>query len=221
MAHTGSFDRRGGGDELSQANEQIDLYDRAVGQTVTDETLGQTNVGLGNYDQDWLWMQVESYRKWLFTDAALSEPVNRRVVDYALTQAAMEQWDRRDDEERRDHWQAELQPSEGYQMDRSRWLEHKKAHLWAEPYDVEADNGVGDMEARNELRDDRREELIREYAPGDLNWTPPFGEMLKMRHEASRSLGARLIDNLFGRVTREERELVEQDGDTNGLTDRL
>ena len=51
-------------------------------------------------------------------------------------------------------------------------------------------------------------------------WTPPFGRMVKFRHEASRSIGARLMDNAFGRVT--VQKVKEQASRAaNGLRGRL
>ena len=92
------------GEDGPPANEQIDLYDRATKPNTDDEILEGTNLGLGNYDSDWVWMQVESYRKWIYAHAALAKPMQLRVVDYALTQAAIEAWDEQDHSSRESEW---------------------------------------------------------------------------------------------------------------------
>jgi len=50
-----------------------------------------------------------------------------------------------------------------------------------------------------------RIQMIEKYSGIDRNWVPPHWRMLQARHEASRSRGARLMDNLFGsRMTTED-----------------
>lgn len=182
-------------DGAKPADDQIDLYDRATEQTVDDDILGSSNLGLGNYSENWLWMQVDSYSKSVFTNSAVAQPISRRVIDYALTQKAIEEWDKRTDRQRQKQWE-ELRTDEDREMDRRRWIQAKKADIW----DV-TDDEVGATQDRQELRREKRRELINEYGRGELAWQPPFMRMLKVRHEASRSLGARVLDNLFGRVS--------------------
>jgi len=184
------------GESSGRPTEEIDLYDRATAQTAQDDILGETNVGLGNYTKKEYWMQVESYRKWVFTHAAVSRPLNRRVVDYALTQAAIEAWNEATETQRESEWK-DLRPDDSLQMDRRRWIKAKKADLW----DIDVGSDVGNYEDRQEVKQERRQQLIQDYGRGDVYWSPPFGRMLKMRHEASRSIKSRLLDNLFGRVS--------------------
>jgi len=211
------------GEDGPPANEQIDLYDRATKPNTDDEILEGTNLGLGNYDSDWVWMQVESYRKWIYAHAALAKPMQLRVVDYALTQAAIEAWDEQDHSSRESEWAsirehiAEQLPETTPAMDRRRWIQAKKEDLW----NVDVDVSNADPEVKAEVRRDQRMEIVEEYGRGDLEWTPPFGRMIKTRHEASRSLGARVLDNLFGRVKKQEQEIREPDADSGGLRERL
>lgn len=142
-------------------------------------------------------MQVESYRKWAFTHSAIARPLNRRVVDYALTRKAMDAWQSKDQSQRESEWETNLRPDEDMQMDRRRWIEAKKADIW----DIQIDDSVGGFEDRQEVKQERRREIVENYGRGDIHWQPPFGRLLKMRHEASRSIGSRLLDNLFDRVS--------------------
>jgi len=202
-------------DPAGSANDQVDLYDRATAPTAKDDILGETNLGLGNYTEKEYWMQVDAFRKWVFAHSAVSKPMNRRVVDFALTQAAVEAWNDLDPEERDEEW-ADIRPDEGTRMDRRRWIQQKKADLW----DVPVDDTVTDPGEAQEIRDEERQMLIEEYGRGDLHWQPPFGRMLKMRHEASRSVGSRLLDNLFGRVSVEKLEQSAREA-ASGLRERF
>lgn len=204
-----------GGEGTTRANDEVDLYDRATSQTAQDDILGETNVGLGNYTKKEYWMQVDAYRKWVFAHSAIARPMNRRVIDYALVQAAKEEWQELDADEREAEWER-IKPDEDTDMDRRRWIQQKKADLWSR----DLDEDVTGPNERQEMRQEARREIIKEHGRGDLHWQPPFGRILKMRHEASRSIGSRLLDNLFGRVSVEKLENAARDT-ASGLSKRF
>jgi hypothetical protein len=159
-------------------SSQIDFYHKVVQAAATDdEFLSANNLGLGNYDSSEYWQQIEAYRKTLFADAAFG----RRIIDRAISQTqralAEEEWE-------------ELPESTQKSKSRRRYLRERGEEIWDD-----------------ELTDDQRIEQLRDVTGLTRDWTPPFFRMLLARHEASRSKGARLMDNAFGRVSENHQEL--------------
>jgi hypothetical protein len=92
----------------------------------------------------------------------------------------------------------QLSGDEQFYTDKREWLDAKGDELW------------------QQLEPHQRRALLKKYTGIDSDWRPPFWRMLMARHEASRSIGARLIDNLFGRIKEEERTVKTPD-DGGGL----
>jgi len=155
-------------------SSKLDIYDRAISSGVADDYLQQLNLGLGNYTNAEYWQQVEAYQRGMFADAAFARRIIDRAIEDTKAELALEAWDELDDEEKED-------------LDRGRWLDEKAEEIW---------------ENTPEQHDEQTDQLdlIEEHAGITSAWTPPFHRMMEMRHEASRSRGARLMDNLFDRV---------------------
>jgi hypothetical protein len=68
----------------------------------------------------------------------------------------------------------------------------------------------------DEMDEQQRMEAVEKHAGIPKDWTPPFHEMLAVRHEATRSRKARLIDNLFGRVV-EKFQSYKGESNSNGF----
>jgi hypothetical protein len=66
------------------------------------------------------------------------------------------------------------------------------------------------------LDPEQRRAVLHKHTGIGRDWRPPFWRMLMARHEASRSIGARLLDNLFGRK-KESRRIIEAPDDGGGL----
>lgn len=182
----------------SRPASELEIYDRVIQPTANDDILGKTNLGLGNYTDEAYWQQVRSYRKWLYAHSAFSRTLDNRVIETAKTELAKQAWDAMEPGERREEWTENLAPDDGMEMDRRRWIKAKKDAVWE---DLKPDGAnLNEQEKSHEaLR--RKQDAISKHGKGNLGWTPPFGRMVKMRHEASRSIRARLMDNAFGRVT--------------------
>jgi len=169
---------------------ELDVYDKALRSPGVDGFLESENLGLGYYDDAERWQQIESYRFGLFGDRVFSEPLIDRAIDETKRQLALKGtnfydseaqapasltgWDELTDDEKKSLKREE-------RIDKRRYIEQQGEQLW------------------KNMTDRQRKEAIEIATQMDRKWTPPQWRMLMARHETSRSRGARLLDNVFGR----------------------
>jgi len=173
-------------------NSELDIYQRLVESQASDDYLSRVNVGTGNYSDAEMWQQIQSYRDGLLGEAALSRRlVERAVIETkrAIALRGYQWWDPNRNEFREvDGW-VDLDEADREQLDRRRWI-HKHAEKKWQQLPAGSQSGISDVQL----------DALMEFSGLGESWTPPHWRMLEMRHEASRSRGARLIDNTFGRV---------------------
>ena len=180
------FDINDGAGRDGPVNE-LDMYNRAVEPPVDDDFLGSMNLGLGYYSSREYWQQVESFRQGLYADAAFARPLNQRAIEEAKRGMGLEAWNNLDEDERE-------------KKDRRRFIRAKGEERWQGLMPSKTASEYTSQQEREEEAARRRRHAIDNYAETSLGFTPPHWRMIMMRHEASRSRGARLLDNLFGRV---------------------
>jgi len=189
-----------------QPRDQLDLYNSVVDSTAVDPFLDRQNLGLGNYKEREMWQQVESYRHGLYASAAFRRLIDERATEqtkreiaidgYEYTipdttqQRTMKGWAEMTPEERREKWEKELRHSEDEPFDRRRWIERHGEQLFEQLQ----------KDTHEEARRFPATEAIKEIAGHSGTWDPAHNRMLMARHETSRSRGAQLLDNVFGRV---------------------
>jgi len=194
-------DKAGGG--AHQPTSMLGVYMHAIQSPLGDDFLDQSSLGLGNYNSKEYWLQIQSFRHGLYADAALTRRVLERAIHEAKRKLARDCYNRPDqmmvafpqpnkpeDDEFGDDYETEEE-----------YIERAADQIWD-------DLGTEDMTTV-----DHQVMMIEKYAGIDKNWVPPHWRMLKMRHEASRSKGARLIDNLFERI----REVKDTTMESTGL----
>jgi len=186
-------ERRPNLDDRGQENRsrsELDVYDKALRSPGVDGFLESENLGLGFYEDAERWQQIESYRFGLFGDRVFGEPLIDRVIDETKRQLAvkgkqfydaesqapksMTGWDELNEEQKN-----KLKTEE--KIDKRRYIEDQGEEIW------------------KSLSEKQRREAIEIATGTDRKWTPPQWRMLMARHETSRSRGARLLDNVFGR----------------------
>lgn len=172
----GQFKVNGEGGEHGPKDE-LDLYDAATEPQVEDPFLSETNLGLGNYGEQELWQQVESFKQGMYAQAGFGKLVLRRAVKETIHGLGAEAWSRLEEEQKAEH-------------DRRRWILNKGRERWNEAASID-----DEQEKQEKMKD-----LLRQHAGVDEEFTAPHMRMLMVRHEVSRSRGARLMDNLFKRV---------------------
>lgn len=175
-------------EETSRGNaptDELDLYAELLRSQVSDEWLERNNLGTGNYSDAEMWQQIESYSAGLHADAALSRTLIERAVAHAREGVALNgfTWVSEDGANtiEVDGW-VDLDEEERQRLDRQRWFDREEFRKW------------------DRLPRPAKLEAIEVYGQYSGRWTPPFWQMASMRHEASRSRGARLLDNITGRV---------------------
>jgi len=153
-----------------------------------------------------MWQQVESYRHGLYASAAFRRLIDERaerqtkraiaIEGYTYTipdtskQNHLDGWDELDPDERREIWEDELANSEDEPLDRRRWIERRGEQHFEQL----------EQDTHEEARRFPASEAIQEIAGHSGTWDPAHNRMLMARHETSRSRGAQLLDNVFGRV---------------------
>jgi len=165
--------------------QELDVYNDAIQPSMgVDEFLERNNLGLGNYEESEMWQQVERFQDGMFGRAAFSDKILRRAVSETKRALALRGETLFDEGEmdaiRIDGWH-ELDEDEQASLSRREYLEETGDEIW------------------RRMNDDERMEAMEIVSGIDRSWTPPHLRILAAQHELSRSRGARLLDNLFGR----------------------
>lgn len=191
--------------QSGKATSQLDLYNEAVQSTVDDSTLSGNNLGLGNYSSAEYWQQIEAFQHGLYADRAFSRKIEQRAIHEAKREIALEGyafydtkkddvetidgWNDLDEDERKAAWEDRF--GDGEPLTRRRWVRGVGDEIWAD------------------LDKEQRGEALRDCTGYEGNWKPPQWRMMLARHEGSRSKGAHLLDNVFGRVSEVKDETAE------------
>lgn len=184
-------DKQGGG---QQPTSMLGVYMHAIQSPLGDDFLDQSSLGLGNYNSKEYWLQIQSFRHGLYADAALTRRILERAIYEAKEELARDCY-------RRPEQIMDVAFPQPNKPDETEEFEFGNGYETEEEYIERAKDQIWDNLGQGELtRVDHQVQMIEKYAGIDKNWVPPHWRMLKMRHEASRSKGARLIDNLFERV---------------------
>ncbi|MGZ0745731.1 hypothetical protein [Haloparvum sp. AD34] len=191
---------------------QLDIYQQAVDSTVDDDLIEDLLLGLGNYSDAEHWQQVESFRQAVYSDGAFASAIGELAIEETMHRIAKDGWheeieagaDGRKTVYDIDYtgWH-ELDDEEQAVTDRRRWITEHAEKIW------------------EDLPAQLRVHALIEHAGTTGDWKPPQLRMLMMRHESSRSRGARLIDNLFGRVSVNEVVGENSDEKASKLRDKL
>lgn len=153
-----------------------------------------------------MWQQVESFKNGLYAGAAFKRLIKERSIEETKFWLALDGWsyqvpDTKQTEqipgwkemsptERREKWEEDLADQNGEIFDRRRWLDRRGEEIF---------EGLQQAQLP-EARRYPHLEAMSDLAGFESDWDPPHNRMTMVRHETSRSRGARLIDNVFQRV---------------------
>lgn len=185
--------------------DHLDALEDVLQGPNTNPLLEQTNLGQGNYDEDYLWQQIQSYRDGLFAHKAFSSLVTNRHVRTArleLGKSGMRFYNKtRDDVINIEAFDPE-NPDEDKYLDRmnmerdveyySTWtlIEKRGEFIWREELGDPKTVGLTGMQ----------QAALVEKSGSNTEWLPIYWEMVAGRHEASRSLDSTLIKYVLGDV---------------------
>ncbi len=201
-AKTNGHDRD---ESTEQMLDELGLQQQILSSSEQNPLLENTNLGLGNYDEDYKWQQVRSYRKGLFAWIAFGNVLSKRQIYETQVRLGEEGYHATYDEDAAEvrtwkPWE-ELESSRFEEEGRSTWnakLERGR-NIWqrlGEPHKVLTAEQVAAVQQKTGIVDD---------------WLPMFWELVAGRHEVSRSEGAELLrDALTGiKEIRENSETEE------------
>ena len=172
------------GQVAQSPGSMLEIYMHALNNSTADDFLDTINLGVGNYEDAEYWQQMESFKDGMFADAAMTDKIVRRAK--LETKKRMVDAIYSESESRILNGVSYPDPGD---MSKRQYLEEEMEEVW---------RNLGDP-SRDYDREEHQAWLVSACTDIDPDWTPPHWRMLKARHEASRSKGARLIDNLFGR----------------------
>lgn len=164
-------------------NSMLELYMETLAGRTGDPFLDEINLGTGNYSRAEYWEQVRSFRNGIYAENAAARHVLKKAEREAK-QAIVDAIYDAPDSHLLDG--IEHPPADG--LDREEYHEEYAEEIWA------------NLGTENLAPSEHRAVLVNETTGIPMDWTPPHHRMLKMRHEASQSKGARAMDNLFERV---------------------
>jgi hypothetical protein len=170
--------------EKRRPNSMLEVYMAALAGETGDVFLDEINLGTGNYTDAEYWQQVQAFRNGIYAESAVSRHVLEKAVretKEAIVEAIFETPD------------AQILDSVSYPAPEEGQTQADYFDEYAE--EIWAGLGTADMPPSR-----HKAVLVNEVTSIGMNWEPPHMRMLKMRHEASQSKGARALDNLFDRV---------------------
>jgi len=169
----------------------LEVYMHALASRTNDDFLDQVNLGIGNYDEAEYWQQVEAFKKGLFADAGITRKVIKRAVLETKMELVAARFGEADE--------SLLDNVEAPECDCDDECSSKRAYLREHGDELWRGLGYTASDGERYTTQEHQAWLVQEVTDIDPDWVPPHWRMLKMRHEASRSKQARLLDNLFGR----------------------
>lgn len=173
-------------EQQSNPRDELDMYSQILHQSGNNPLLKNTNLGVGNYDDQYLWQQIRSYRKGMYAYIAFGRILSQRAIHETKVKLGREGFRHYNEKT------GEPQVWEGIDEDD---VDEKKSS-WT----VERERGeeiwrsIGD--ARKPMTE-KQAAAIMEKANIDDEWLPIYWEMVSGRHEASRSRDAELLRDML------------------------
>ena len=173
-------------------SQNLEVYNKATEPTAKDDDfLERNNLGLGFYDENEIWQQLERFSDGIFSQAAFQDKIVRKAISETKRKLALEGKSFFDHVEvepvKIDGWR-ELDDSEKADKTRREYIDETGEEVWER---MDEDQRLAAIEMASGITDD---------------WTAPHLRILLAQHEMSRSKGARALDNLFGR---ESKRIIE------------
>lgn len=183
--------QNGDGSTIDQPRDSLDMTAKVLEGPKANALLEETNLGLGNYDEDYLWQQIRSFRKGLFASIAFSGYLwrtARRQTLMALGRDGFEFFDEERGQRIRfkpaagqyDDYESQLETQSSWQIDLNRGREiWEQLGNWREPLS------------------EKQLAAVLKKTDYDGDWLPIYWQMVSGRHEASRSKDAELIRDVL------------------------
>jgi len=172
------------------ASTQLDVMQKVIASTDEDPFLSRTNFGLGNYTEAEMWRQTKDHHHGMYAHAAFKQRLEKRARRETMRNLGERGWtytvETNDGVEDKhvpgwNNLPKDERESPGTPY-RRRYIKHRGRQIW------------------DRLPEREKQKAIESYGGLRGEWSSPHHRQMVMRHEASRSRGARLLDNIFDRV---------------------
>lgn len=200
--------RYGDPTEDQRPRDNLDLQDKLVRSSRGNPLLENTNLGTGHYTDDTLWQQVRSYRKGLFAYTAFGNLLTDRAIEETKMRLGREGY--RHYNETRDEvelWEAVEEEDIG-----------EKESSWTVEYERGEEIWQALDDERMPISEKQIYAVIKKTGVEPGHFLPVFWEMASGRHDASKSLDAELLRDIFSDV-KHLRDDAESD-ESKGLLSR-
>lgn len=188
---TGKNALKPNGDGDQEVRDNLDQIVRVLDSSDANEILEKVNAGLGNYDDQMLFGQKESYRKGLIAHTGFSSLLTKRAIEQAKRQLAVDGIAFFDE-----------QGNEVEQFDpiseTDEVVEGEKQSSW------NAEREYGELiwqklgRADQPINEKQVAAVVKATGLEPGQWIPLFWDMFVGKHEMSRSLDAELIRLYLG-----------------------
>jgi hypothetical protein len=183
--------------------------------TVDDKELSSNNFGAGYYRGAEVYDQTQRFKQAINAKAGVGQDITHLAMGETFKALARSGWEVAVDDDT--HEYPSLNTAKGHQQE-TEYHEVATEARESTDRDHQAELEYG-RRLFMEMPDHLQEYALMELSSIDERFDPPEMRVTKFFHEATRSKGGRLMDNVFGRVRKMIREGVET-ADTGGLFSR-
>lgn len=178
--------------EADELRDKLDLQGRIVAASDGNPLLDQSNLGLGNYTEEYLWQQVRSYRKGLYAYIAFGNVLTERAIYETKMKLGREGYRRWDDNKNEYKQYVSAAEAEKQRDDESSWNAEQRhgEHIWRR---------LGT--AKEPVTTEQISAVIKKTGVDPGKWLPFYWQMVAGRHDVSRSLEAELLRDILSDVT--------------------
>jgi len=197
--------KQNGQDESTKPRirDESDVYQQVLGSGSSNPLLRDADLGQGNYDDEYLWQQIRSYRKGLYAWIAFGNVLTERKIYETKMQLGDEGYNAFYDESESDVQVWGALDEDDIPDDRSRWnvVKERGEEIWQR---------LGEPDV---MLSQKQLSAIQSKTGLSQEWMPIFWELVSGRHEVSRSRDAELLRDLMTGV----QHLREEGTDDGGL----
>lgn len=202
------------------------MYGIILRSSQTNPLTESTNLGLGNYDDDFFWQQIRSMRKGLYAWIAFGSFLSKRAIHETKMKLGRDGVNYYEEDTNDVIYAKPLDEADGGTYPRSKYVEggddcdHDECNgedecLHVPSWEIARQRGEDIWQSLGDIRVPMTKEqwaAVAKKSGIDEEYRPIFWELVSGRHEASRSRDAELL----GHTTRGVDEYREQTGADSG-----
>lgn len=175
------------GHEEQEIRDEMDMRSTVAKASDGNPLLKQSNLGLGNYTEDYLWQQVASYRKGLFAYIAFGNVLTERAIYQTKMELGRDGYTHFNEAHNEvDHWDGITAKDVGDRQSTWNAEFERGQEIW---------ETLG--EAPSPVTEKQVAAVVKKTGVEPGKWLPLYWQMVSGRHDVSRSLNAELLRDLL------------------------